>query len=62
MEELEGGWNIFYIIQHLEMKEKRNRTLFYINVLVAETRYSLEGLVFKLRGFLLNKTLKKFKN
>lgn len=42
MEEFQGSWDVFNIIQHLEMKEKRNEALFYVNVFVAQTRYSLE--------------------
>ena len=62
MEEFQGGWDVFYVIQHLEMKEERKEMLFYVNVFVAWTEYSLEGLMFKLSGFLFNKTLKKFEN
>lgn len=62
MEEFQGSWDVFNIIQHLEMKEKRNEALFYVNVFVAQTRYSPEDLIFKLSGFLLNKTCKKFRN
>ena len=62
MEEFQGSWDVFNIIQHLEMKEKRTEELFYVNVFVAPTRYSLEDLIFKLSGFLLNKTRKKFRS
>lgn len=62
MEEFQGSWDVFNIIQHLEMKEKRTEALFYVNVFVAQTRYSLEDLIFKLSGFLLNKTRKKFRS
>ena len=62
MEEFQGGWDVFNIIQHLEMKEKRNEARFYVNVFVAQTRYSLEDLIFKLSGFLLNKIRKKFRS
>lgn len=61
MEEFQGSWDVFYIIQHLEMKEKRNETLLYINVFDAWTRYSLENLIFKLSRFYLTKHLRNLK-
>lgn len=61
MEEFQRSWDVFHIVQHLEMKEKRNESLSDVNVFVAWTRYSLENLIFKLSRFYSTKHLRNLK-
>lgn len=59
MEELQGSWDVFYIIQHLEMKEKRHETLFYVNIFVCLDQILTGKFDLQVEWILLNKTLKK---